>query len=327
VPLTATPDNIEGAIAFIDSRAAGGGTELLPALQRAFATPGGENRSRNVVIVTDGYVSVEREAFELIERNLGEANVYAFGIGTSVNRYLIEGMARAGRGEPFVVTNRLEAAARAGELRRYIETPVLTKTKLATVGFDIHDVEPPGIPDTLAQRPVVVFGKWRGERSGLLELEGLTGAGAFRQRFDVAKTQPSAANAALRFLWARSRIARLDDYQRLGDDPEVVKEITQLGLTYHLLTNYTSFIAVDQRVRNTRPEDSETARQPLPLPEGVSGSALGGAMPTSPEPELIWLIGVGGAVAAWASRRRRAAEKAGRRRAPDEAGRKRARES
>ena len=303
-PLPATPENLNRAIALMNQQSGGGGTELLPALQRAMALPGAENRARSIVVVTDGYVSVETQAFDLIRNNLGNANVFAFGIGSSVNRFIIEGMAHVGQGEPFIVTNENEADARADALRRYIQSPVLTKAKLAAQGFEIYDVEPPGIPDVLAERPVIVFGKWRGERRGQLTLDGVAGDGRFRKTFDVAKAPSSKDNAALRYLWARSRIARLDDYQHLQDDPDRVQQITNLGLQYHLLTNYTSFLAVDQVVRNPDPASTRTVNQPLPMPQGVSDLAVGEFVPTSPEPELIALVGVAGAMAAWARRRR-----------------------
>ncbi|MCG2720420.1 MAG: VIT and VWA domain-containing protein [Thermodesulfovibrionales bacterium] len=102
--LPATQENIGKAIAVIDSQKGGGGTELLPALKRALALPKGEGYARTVVIATDGYVTVEEEAFDLIRKNLGNANMFPFGIGSSVNRHIIEGMARVGMGEPFVGT-------------------------------------------------------------------------------------------------------------------------------------------------------------------------------------------------------------------------------
>ena len=113
------------------------------------------------------------------------------------------------------MTNENEADARAEALRRYIQSPVLTKAKLTAQGFEIYDVEPPGIPDVLAERPVMCIGKWRGDRKGQLILDGVAGDGKFRKTFDVAKAPASKDNAALRYLWARSRIARLDDYQHL----------------------------------------------------------------------------------------------------------------
>lgn len=303
-PLPATEENVRRGVAFIDSQSGSGSTELLPALRRALALPGGDDRARSIVVATDGYVTVETEAFDVIRESLGQANLFAFGIGSGVNRYLIEGMARVGQGEPFVVTNEDEAAERAEALRRYIEAPVLTKARLSATGFEIYDMEPPGIPDVLAQRPVIVFGKWRGRRTGQLTLRGLAGDGPFERSFDLSKVRPAPNNAALSYLWARGRIARLDDYQRLANDPDRVKEITQLGLDFHLLTAYTSFIAVDEVVRNTRPEDAQTVRQPLPLPQGVSNLAVGGEVPTTPEPELLVLVGVSAAVAAWARRRK-----------------------
>jgi Ca-activated chloride channel family protein len=309
-PLPATADNLNRAITLLNNQQGGGGTELLPALQRALALPGAENRARSIVVVTDGYVSVETEAFDLIRNNLGNANVFAFGIGSSVNRHIIEGMAHVGGGEPFIVTNDNEAETRAEDLRRYIQSPVLTKVELAYQGFDIFDVEPPGMPDVLAERPVVVFGKYRGARKGTLMLDGLAGDGKFRKEFDVARASWSKDNTALRYLWARNRIARLGDYQHLRDDPGRVAEITRLGLEYHLLTNYTSFLAVDQVVRNPNPGDAKNVRQPLPMPQGVSDHAIGEFLPSSPEPELFALVGIAAAVGAWA-RRRRAKQLAG----------------
>jgi Ca-activated chloride channel family protein len=173
-------------------------------------------------------VDVETESFDLIRENLGQANVFAFGIGSSVNRYLIEGMARVGQGEPFIVTDQSEAEPRAEAMRRYIEAPVLTKAELSADGFDIYDTEPPGIPDVLAARPVMVFGKWRGPRQGRLILRGIGGEGRFEKSFDLGAVNSHPGNSALRYLWARNRIARLADYQRLANDDGRVQEITQL---------------------------------------------------------------------------------------------------
>jgi len=107
--LPATPENIAHAINVIERQRGGGGTELLPAMKKALALPRTEGYSRSVVIATDGYVTVEEEAFDLIRNNLGDANMFAFGIGSSVNRYIIEGMARVGMGEPFIITKPEEA--------------------------------------------------------------------------------------------------------------------------------------------------------------------------------------------------------------------------
>jgi Ca-activated chloride channel family protein len=137
--LPATADNIKRALEVIDREQGGGGTELLPALKRALALPKAEGFSRSVVIATDGYVDVEKEAFDLIRQNLDEANLFAFGIGSSVNRFLIEGLARVGQGEPFVVLNPEQAPAQAAKFRELIQSPVLTAIKVDYGQFQVYD--------------------------------------------------------------------------------------------------------------------------------------------------------------------------------------------
>jgi Ca-activated chloride channel family protein len=304
--LPASPENIRSASHLIDGQQGGGGTRLLPALRRALALPHEENISRTIIIATDGYVSVEREAFDVIRNSLREANVFAFGIGSSVNRYLIEGMARAGRGEPFIVTEPGEASRAAERFRRYIEKPVLTNIELDFDGFDAYGVEPPALPDILAERPVVIFGKFRDTAQGTVTVRGITGEGTYEKTLNVADFTPRKDNEALKYLWARHRIRTLSDYERLEKRGERRKEITDLGLRYSLLTSYTSFIAVDEVVRNTT-GDSTKVKQPLPLPKGVSNLAVGGSVPTVPEPEEYALMAVVGMVLLWVawSRRRR----------------------
>lgn len=275
--LAATPENIAQALRFINDQQGGGGTEILPALQRALALPRVDGMARTIVIATDGYIAVEPQVFDLIRAQLGDANLFAFGIGTSVNRLLIEGMARMGMGEPFVITDPAAAPAQAEKFRQYIQAPVLTQAKLTMEGFETYEVEPLSIPDVLAERPVIVFGKWRGAAQGALTLSGVTGHAAYTQRFDVGAVTPRAENAALRYLWARHRIQVLGDYNALQPDDERVEAITDLGLQYNLLTAYTSFVAIDSEIRNTTGAQT-TVNQPLPLPEGVSDMAVGKGM-------------------------------------------------
>ena len=273
--LQATPQNIQKALHIIDRQRGGGGTRLLPALKRALKLPKTEGCSRSIVIATDGYVTVEEEAFDLIRHNLGKANMFTFGIGSSVNRHLIEGMARVGMGEPFVITKPEEASEKADGFRKIIQTPVLTGIKVDFGGFQVYDVEPESVPDIMAERPVIVFGKWRGRAMGRISLKGISGDRAYIEKLDVGKVNPLKANGALRYLWARHRITLLSDYNRLKASDERVQEVTNLGLTYNLLTAYTSFVAVDTQVRL---EDGRSVmvKQPLPLPQGVSDYAVGG---------------------------------------------------
>ena len=271
--LPATQENIQRAIDVIDRQRGGGGTRLLPALKKALSMSGTKGYSRNIVIATDGYVSVEKEAFDLIRNRLGEANMFTFGIGSSVNRHLIEGMARVGMGEPFVITRPEEAPGKAEKFRELIQSPVLTDIRIDFGEFDVFDVEPPSIPDVMTDRPVIVFGKYHG-RPGTIELHGITGEGPFKEKIDVTAIRPQKSNSALRYLWARHMIAVLSDYNRLSPSDERVKEVSRIGLSHNLLTAYTSFIAVDSQKR-LRDGQATIVKQPLPLPQGVSDYALG----------------------------------------------------
>mgnify|MGYP001602511215 CR=1 FL=1 len=274
--LSANTENISKAIHFIEQQRGGGGTELLPALRHALALPRAEGYSRTVVIATDGYVTVEEQAFDLIRNNLGNANMFVFGIGTSVNRHIIEGMAHVGMGEPFIITKPEEAPGKAEAFRKLIQSPLLTQIRLDFDGFKTYDIEPLSIPDLLADRPVIVFGKWRGDRLGKITLRGTTGDTAYKQTIDAGRVKPLKENSVLRFLWARHRIMLLSDYNMLRSDDDRVKEVIELGLTYNLLTAYTSFVAIDSEIRNKEGKLT-TVNQPLPLPEGVSDYAVGNA--------------------------------------------------
>jgi Ca-activated chloride channel homolog len=167
--IPATAGNIDNAITLINAQRGGGGTELAAALRKAFALPAEEAFSRTVVVITDGFIAAEKETFELIQDNLGRSNVFSFGIGHGVNRYLVEGVAKAGTGESFVVTKPQDAPEAAARFRAYVESPLLTDIEVRFKDFDAYDVEPPKIPDLFAKRPLVVFGKWRGEPKGEIE--------------------------------------------------------------------------------------------------------------------------------------------------------------
>ncbi len=296
--LPATAENIAFANDMLTRLEGGGSTELLPALRQSFGLPRQiEGLSRSIIVVTDGYVGVEPEAFELIRTSLHEANLFAFGIGSSVNRHLIEGMAHVGQGLPAFILNENEAPAAAEKFRQYISNPVFTQISASFEGFDAYDIEPISIPDVLAERPVVLFGKWRGKPAGHIHITGFTGdpsqsASSSMEGFGFPKSEampgkkvtldinvndavPNSSFSALKYLWARERLRRLSDYNQLFQTPEQIKEITNLGLDYHMLTAYTSFVAVEN-IRSRHKQDSlQTVYQPLPMPEGVSDSAVG----------------------------------------------------
>ncbi|MFC1576275.1 VIT domain-containing protein [Candidatus Omnitrophota bacterium] len=268
-PLQATKENIKKAIEMLDGQDGGGGTNMLDAIEAAISLEKKEGLSRSVIIMTDGYVGVEKGVFDLVRERLSDANFFAFGIGTSVNRFLIEGIARAGMGESFVATERKEASKMADKFLEYVSSPLLTDIKVDFKGLKTYDVEPLNVPDLFANRPLIVYGKYK-KAAGNIRITGKTRNGDYVRTIKVEPHLEDKQNVALKYLWARERIAALSDYGEAGDN--VKEEVTELGLKYALMTAYTSFVAVDTVVRETG--ETVTVKQPLPLPEGVSDNAL-----------------------------------------------------
>lgn len=274
--IEANEANVEKACSMIDRQRGGGGTRLLPAMEKALAMPRcADGLSRSMVVVTDGYISVEQEAFDLIRTRLNEANLFTFGIGSSVNRHLLEGMAHLGMGEPLIITTPEGAFEKAEKFRQYISQPVLSQITTDFEGLEVYDIQPTAVADVLAERPILVFGKWKGEAQGKIRIKGHTGEGDFEKVFEVGNYQSSRKNAALRYLWAREKIRLLDDYNRVSRSEDRIAEVTQLGLDYNLMTAYTSFIAVDNEVVKNEKGDLVSVKQALPLPAGVENTAVG----------------------------------------------------
>lgn len=275
--LEANEENIEKAIRFIDEKRGYGGTNLLDALKQAYAIPRfSPDLSRSFVIVTDGFIRVENEAFGFIRNNSNKTNFFSFGIGSSVNRHLIEGMALMGHGEAMIITQENEAAEQAEQFRHYINAPVLTQIKVSYNGLEVYDVEPVAVPDLLAERPIIIYGKYKGKATGSITIQGKTGSKTFKRTFDLSSIKPNAGFTALRYLWARQRIKFLDSQSHVAyDKQEIKQEITALGLEYGLMTAYTSFIAIDEEYITDLTGKRVAVQQPLPLPEGVSDRAIG----------------------------------------------------
>jgi hypothetical protein len=244
-------------------------------LRNAYAIPRDPaTLSRAVVVITDGFVGVETEAFKFVRDHLGEANLFSFGIGSSVNRALMEGLARAGLGEPFIVTKPGEGEAVAKKFRAYIDSPVLSQIAVTFPGFKAFDVLPAKVPDVLASRPLVILGKYKGAPTGKIAVNGQTGAGAFHQAIPVIATKDDRHNGVLSTLWARRKAAELSDELAFGGNEELRETLAELGVRYRLLTSETSFVAIDRVVANTTGQ-LDTQKQALPLPEGVSNLAVG----------------------------------------------------
>jgi Ca-activated chloride channel family protein len=266
-----TEETLAQATRFHGMRGAGGGTNLDAAVERALKLPTPDDTSRSFVLITDGYVGFENTVFDRVRDNLGRANMYAFGVGSSVNRLLIEGVAKAGLGEPFVVLDPASAPREVARFDKAISRPALTNVRVFYEGFNAYDVEPSVPADLLEDRPLVLYGKYRGPSTGRVRITGTAGDRRFERSIPVEDHLEKPAHEALRYLWARGRVAHLADVGT-PDDKDIA-EVKRLGLKYGLLTKWTSFVAVDYVVRN-KGGSQRVIEQPQPLPEGVSEGAL-----------------------------------------------------
>ncbi|MGB1206488.1 MAG: TonB family protein [Chitinophagales bacterium] len=285
--LNVTTANVTKAQQWLSKQNAGGGTNLFSAVKRAFQLPKAKHFSRSMVVITDGYISVEKEVFDFIGSNLNESNVFAFGIGSSVNRHLIEGMAHVGQGEAFIVTSKNEAKQKAKALNTYIEQPVLSNIRFEFKDFEAYEVAQKSIPDLFSERPILIFGKYKGEPKGEIVLKGNIGKQKYEKHIRLKKMKADAKNKALRYLWAKEKIRHLDDYKTWTNNKEHEIEMVALGMQYNLLTAYTSFVAIDEEIANKNGNPT-SVKQPLPLPAGVSNMAISNAqksmMPPPPPP-------------------------------------------
>ncbi len=288
--LLATDRNIKAALKLVDEQKGGGGTSLLPALKDAINIPKSDNIARSIVIITDGYISNEQEIFDTIEQNMDTASFFPFGIGSGVNEYLIKGIAGTGLGEAFIVTDSEDAEESASRFKTYIESPLLTDITVDFDSFDVYDVAP-AIPSILyAQKPIVLFGKWRGTPSGTITISGKSGNEDYTQQIPVSDVTVDMQNDALRYLWARTRLDKIAGFGSTRNDNSTKDEITQLGLEYNMTTPYTSFVAVVDTIRNPEGE-SQDVDQALPMPQHVTNLAVGGGYTAYSEPgDLLFFL-------------------------------------
>ncbi len=272
-PVFPTAENIGKARAVLSASHGGGGTVMMGAIRAALAPSDSQDHVRVVCFLTDGYVGNDLEIIGEVQKH-PNARVFAFGVGTAVNRFLIEGMAKAGRGESEVVTLDDKAGPAAHRLYEKLRSPLLTDVSIDWGNLPVTDVYPKNLPDLYSGKPLVISGRYAAAVRGSIHIRGKRAGTAFDRAVPVVLSgSPSAYNIQSSF-WARRKIDDLmsQDWAGLQQGnikPAVQKEITQLGLDYRLMTQFTSFVAVEERVVTTNGQP-QRVEVPVEMPEGVS---------------------------------------------------------
>jgi Ca-activated chloride channel homolog len=268
--LPGTPDNIRMALSWVNGLNTRGGTELLGAMRAALETPRDPGRRRFVFFLTDGLIGGETEVIGAIQERLGDARVFTFGVGSSVNRALLESMARTGRGFAQYVRQDEDGAKAVDLFYRRVRNPLLLDLKVDWGGLPVTDVEPEVLPDLFDAQPVYVFARYAGPSTGTITVTGKLSGRQYRRALAVRLPSKREAHKSLAPVWARRRIERLMLEQSRGEKPELVAQVKALGLAHRLLTKYTSFVAVERAIRAGLDIPLETVLIPVEMPEGVS---------------------------------------------------------
>ncbi len=275
-PVPATTENLRRAQTFLAHSEGGGGTEMMTAICAALAPSGAAGRVRVVCFMTDGYVGNDWEIIGEVQRQ-AQARVFAFGVGDSVNRLLLDKLAEAGRGEVEYVTLDGDGSRAVRRFHERVRSPLLTDIGVDWGGLPVADVYPRRLPDLFAAKPLVMIGRYTSGGRGIVRLQGTAANGQTLTReieIDLPNAEPR--HDALASLWARQRIDELtaqdyDGAQRRGMRADLQDQITQLGLKFQLLTPFTSFVAVEETIRRVG-RHWRTIEVPVEIPSGINAA-------------------------------------------------------
>ncbi|MDS4026547.1 MAG: VIT domain-containing protein [Candidatus Contendobacter sp.] len=283
-PLPATPQNIQAGLRYTDSLRGEGGTEMSSGIRQALAPPVPTGAIRIVTFLTDGYIGNEAEILALLKANLNDARLYAFGVGTGVNRYLLSEMGRVGRGFTRYMDPTENQEKVAGELADRLQSPVLTDIEIDWGGLEISEQSPNQLPDLFAGQSLRIQGRYNHPGKYEIKVRGLVQGRPATLPLQIELPEASTEGEAVPIIWARSVIGDLH-YQmttgahRLGNEPvnaDALKQrITDLGLNFALVTPWTAFVAVSEKIYNANPESTPTLPVPVAQVKGTTERAYG----------------------------------------------------
>ena len=304
---SATRRNINNALDYVDALQANGGTEIIPALRKVFDKEQPKNMLQLIVFLSDGYVGNESEIFKFINKNMhSNSRLFSFGVGSSVNRFLLHEMAYMGRGFFRVIDPTQNPDEFAKQFANKIKTPLLTNIKVDWGNLEVSEVTPKLIPDLFAGDSIRIYGKYKGEGINNIKINGIAKGkeATLLVKANLYSHFVKDSNGSIPLIWARSKIS---DYMRLKNTPkemrhtnisddELKEKVTNLGLKHSLITKWTSFVAVSRKVVNPNPENNRNSQVPLPKVKGVTYNAYGNILAQNfsgysvPEPQHVFAL-------------------------------------
>ena len=267
-PLRATQENVARGKRYVSSLHGSGGTMMIEGIRAALDFPHDPRRLRFVCFLTDGYIGNEKEILSAVDSKIGSSRIFSFGIGSSPNRYLLDRMAKIGRGAVAYLGVRESAADVMDAFFQRIGHPALTDVHVDWGGMQVAEVYPAQAPDLFVGRPVILTGRFTGSGQARVAITGEAAGGTRRIEIPVRYGNGAASHEGLAEVWARRRISHLAERAIRGDLHEPESQITQVALNYGLMSHYTAFVAVDSLSR-TSGDHGTTVKVPVPVPEGV----------------------------------------------------------
>ncbi len=273
-PVLASRTTIAQALRYLKPIQGDGGTDILKSMRYVLKFPDDPSRLRVVCYMTDGLIGDDMEVLDYIKKNRGRARMFPLGVGEGVNRFLIDGMAQMGGGMADYVTLSESGQEAAERFYTRVQAPVLTNITVNWGTLPVSEVYPRAIPDLFGASPIMVHGKLTGPALGTFTVHGMTAAGPWTREVTVTPDDESPQHDALPSLWARAKVADLMAQDMAGVQsgnlsPDLKDQIVQTGVEYHLLTQFTSFVAVEES-RVTAGGPAQMVRVPVDLPEGMA---------------------------------------------------------
>ena len=284
----ASVKNVVAARRYVDRLKATGGTEMVPAMQAALESPGKEGYLRQVIFMTDGSVGNEDQLFKLIQRKLDRSRLFTVGIGSAPNGHFMAKAAQLGRGSFTYIGDVGEVGEKMAELFGKLEHPVLSDITVEWPSDLNAQSSPEKLPDLYLGEPIVLSALVQGPLTGKVNVRGQAGAESWVAEFDLSAAH---SGKGMGVIWARRKVdALMDSINEGASREEVRQQIIDIALKHHIVTRYTSLVAVD--VTPVRPEGEglDTQAVPANLPDGGSHAGYFGSLPKTATPSTLHLI-------------------------------------
>ncbi|MCA9701640.1 MAG: VWA domain-containing protein, partial [Myxococcales bacterium] len=289
--LPATAANIAAGRDYVTAMEGMGGTEMTEGIRAALSLPHEPDRMRIVMFLTDGYIGNEDQIFSLIESEVRDTRLFSLGVGYAPNRYLLDGMAMVGRGAATYAGEEEAIDSVVDHFYERVETPVLGDLEIDWQGLDVTDVYPARLPDLFAGQPLTVYGRYEGAPSGSIVVRGQARGQAVEVPvdFDVAAAENVAGVSSM---WAHSKIDGLLGYPNRAGSAEITQQVVETALAYRIMTEYTAFVAVaDRVVELERP--ALVIEEALPLPLGTHPGGSSGVLGVGTVSGVAYGVGSG----------------------------------